>query len=573
MTINRTTLLDLPLPVTGTESGTWGDTTNNGLTQYVDIAVAGMNSLTSANFTAGALTLANTTGDSSATNIAAGSAQYGAIKVSSLATNSTITAPSSNRRYTIINADATYSVTIKASGQTGVVIAAGEKALVAFNGTDYVKIATANGTGEFTTVDTTNLEVTNIKAKDGTAAASIADSTGVVSITANPILSGGTANGVAYLNGSKVLTTGSALTFDGTSLSVSGPIKLTATTTAPSVNNEFVAYSTNGYTYITGGTNGLIVGNNSGGDTRIRLEDANNIQFEVNSAEGMRLTSTGLGIGTSSPGARIDARISTSSTTAVTDVAYFYANSTGTATSSFGARLSLYTENANGNEYPASIAAVNDAGGSGLTNLAFYTYNGSLTERMRLDSSGNLGLGVTPSAWNTNYKAVQVKGASLFQGASNSEASLSANNFVDAVGDKYINSDYASVYVQFQGQHIWKTAPSWNGTGSNAISFTQAMTLDASGNLGVGTTSPTARINVYNSGSGDAAVRVGNAQNALTTDLGKQGSTSYGATAAGDAFLYTNGTLSIMADNGGRVIKFSAGGNTERARITSGGDL
>jgi hypothetical protein len=183
MTVNRTTLLDLPLPVTGTESGTWGDTTNNGLTQYVDIAVAGMTSLTSANFTAGALTLANTTGDSSATNIAAGSAQYGAIKVSSLATNSTITAPSSNRRYTIINADATYSVTIKASGQTGVVIAAGEKALVAFNGTDYVKIATANGTGEFTTVDTTNLEVTNIKAKDGTAAMSIADSTGIVTVS------------------------------------------------------------------------------------------------------------------------------------------------------------------------------------------------------------------------------------------------------------------------------------------------------------------------------------------------------------------------------------------------------
>jgi hypothetical protein len=50
MTINRTTLLDLPLPVTGTESGTWGDVTNNGLAQYVDIAVAGMNNLTSANF-------------------------------------------------------------------------------------------------------------------------------------------------------------------------------------------------------------------------------------------------------------------------------------------------------------------------------------------------------------------------------------------------------------------------------------------------------------------------------------------------------------------------------------------
>ena len=69
-------------------------------------------------------------------------------------------------------------------------------------------------------IDTTNLEVTNIKALDGTSAASVANSTGVISLTANPILSGGTANGVTYLNGSKVVTSGSALTFDGTNLGV-----------------------------------------------------------------------------------------------------------------------------------------------------------------------------------------------------------------------------------------------------------------------------------------------------------------------------------------------------------------
>lgn len=140
MTVNRTTLLNLPLPVTGTESGAWGDTTNNGLTQYLDVAIAGMTSLTSSDFTAGALTLANTTGDSSATNIAASSAQYATIKVSSLATNSTITAPSSNRSYRVINSDSTYNITIKASGQTGVTLTPGQAALVAFNGTDYTLV-------------------------------------------------------------------------------------------------------------------------------------------------------------------------------------------------------------------------------------------------------------------------------------------------------------------------------------------------------------------------------------------------------------------------------------------------
>jgi hypothetical protein len=218
MTINRSTLLDLPLPVTGTEDGTWGDVTNNGLTQYLDIAIAGMVSLTSSDFTAGALTIALTEGDSSATNIANDSAQYSALKVSSLAQNSTITAPGSNRAYKVINSDSTYSLTIKASGQTGVTFAPGTTGIVAFNGTDYEILgvvgpasATDNAVPKFdgttgqiiqgsgvtiddsnnvsgvaqlnaTTADLTNIEVTNIKAKDGTSAGSIADSTGVVTL-------------------------------------------------------------------------------------------------------------------------------------------------------------------------------------------------------------------------------------------------------------------------------------------------------------------------------------------------------------------------------------------------------
>ena len=142
MTINRTTLLDLPLPVTGTESGVWGDITNNGFTQYVDIAIAGRTALTSANFTAGALTLSLTEGDASATNIAASSAQYGTLYVSSLAANSTITAPSSNRAYRVVNADATYTLTVKATGQTGVTFPVSSSGVVVFNGTDYVLLGT-----------------------------------------------------------------------------------------------------------------------------------------------------------------------------------------------------------------------------------------------------------------------------------------------------------------------------------------------------------------------------------------------------------------------------------------------
>jgi hypothetical protein len=149
MTVNYTTNLSLGQPVTGTESGTWGDDVNNAVTSYLDIAISGSLALTSASFTANALTLANTQGTSSASNIGATTAQYYALRVSSLSANVTITAPSVSKTYLVVNSDATYSVTVKASGQTGVAIVAGEKALVYYNGTDYIKI-TSNGTTALT---------------------------------------------------------------------------------------------------------------------------------------------------------------------------------------------------------------------------------------------------------------------------------------------------------------------------------------------------------------------------------------------------------------------------------------
>ena len=143
MTVNYTTNLALGQPVTGTESGTWGDDVNNSVTSYLDIAISGSLALTSASFTANALTLANTQGSSSATNIGVTTAQYYVLRLSSLAASVTITAPSVSKTYLVVNADATYSVTVKASGQTGISIAAGERATVYYNGTDYIKVTSS----------------------------------------------------------------------------------------------------------------------------------------------------------------------------------------------------------------------------------------------------------------------------------------------------------------------------------------------------------------------------------------------------------------------------------------------
>ena len=62
--------------------------------------------------------------------------------------------------------------------------------------------------------------------------------------------SGGTANGVAYLNGSKVLTTGSALTFDGTTLTNTGALSIQGNTTLGNASTDTV--TVNGYMGVGG---------------------------------------------------------------------------------------------------------------------------------------------------------------------------------------------------------------------------------------------------------------------------------------------------------------------------------
>jgi hypothetical protein len=107
---------------------------------------------------------------------------------------------------------------------------------------------------------------------------------------------------------------------------------------------------------------------------------------------------------------------------------------------------------------------------------------------MRLDSSGNLGLGVTPSAWNTAYRAIDMGSGAIMATPNGSDIYYTQNAYY-GTGNTWVykfSGTLAARYQQVAGVHSWLTAPS--GTAGNAISFTQAMTLDASGNLLVGVT-------------------------------------------------------------------------------------
>jgi len=147
---------------------------------------------------------------------------------------------------------------------------------------------------------------------------------------------------------------------------------------------------------------------------------------------------------------------------------------------------------ASGGRKLAAIGAYHEADADQV-GLKFYVQpsatgsSGVLTEAMYIASSGNLGLGVTPSAWGSVFKSIDVNtnGAS-FASAGTADARMYANAYYNGTSWIYKGGSFASGYQQVNSEHRWLTAPS--GTAGTAITFTQAMTLASSGNLLIGTT-------------------------------------------------------------------------------------
>ena len=115
-----------------------------------------------------------------------------------------------------------------------------------------------------------------------------------------------------------------------------------------------------------------------------------------------------------------------------------------------------------------------------------YLGSGGFKDIVLNSQGGNLGLGVTPSAWST-VTALQIKNASVY-GYSTSEAGVNQNAYYGSGNSRYISAVAATAYRQISGAHSWHIS-SGTPVADGAISFTQAMTLDASNNLLVGQTS------------------------------------------------------------------------------------
>ena len=242
-------------------------------------------------------------------------------------------------------------------------------------------------------------------------------------------------------------------------------------------------------------------------------------------SEKMRLTANGnLGIGESSPAYKLDVN----------------KGSAGV--------IANFTDGVNANFQISTTPYTTTIGPSASnTYLAFQTAGSG---KATIDTTGNFGLGVNPSAWQTtSYKVLQVNKASIMS-EDVTAVRLNQNYYVDsAYANRYIGTGYASYYAQINGAHQWHTAAS--GTAGATVSFTQAMTLTAAGRLGIGTTSPAANLEV------SSTARLGNFDINVST---------------ADSAVWITGSDFGIGTYYNNAFKFLTS-NTERARIDSSGNF
>ena len=296
----------------------------------------------------------------------------------------------------------------------------------------------------------------------------------------------------------KLATTSTGVSVTGTA-TANG---LTATSTTTSGNLR-VQNSASGAT----ASDGVLLQSNSNAAYLWNYESGDMI-FATANAEVMRIASGKVGVGATAPAT--DIHVKTSTAGAITSGAARQGSvirlehdanwESGYTGGDFLGGVEFYSgDDTTGEGVRTAIKTTVD-GPYNQNSLAFYTAPSvslPIQQRMVIDPSGNVGIGVTPATWHSNYDVLQMGEQTMLyahaDGIGNDSATYLGTNVYENSGAKYLRTDKSSLYRQQSGKHDFYVAPS--GAAGSAISWTTAMTVANTGLVGIGGT-PTQPLHV-----------------------------------------------------------------------------
>jgi hypothetical protein len=499
MASTYSTNLKLELIGTGDQSGTWGATTNTNMGTLIEQAIAGY--ATQAVTDSGVATVLTIPDGASSTG-----RNYVITLTGALTAARTVEVPAVNKPYIFFNnTTGGYAVTVKVTGQTGVVIANGKKAIVYTNSTDVIEVANAPAT-EAGTQTLTNKTLTNPTINGFTG------DTSVINV----------GSGQLYKDASGNVGVGTSSPGFSLDISQAAPrIRVTATTGTNSSQAMFVNTGGIAYVGLDSASGGL------GGPYTLNMyhTGAYSIVFSNNNTERMRIDSSGnVGIGTSSPAYKLDVQ---------TSAGRFQVQNFGAGS------VKLNSDGAFG--YNAATTG--------------HQWQVAGTEYMRIDSSGNVGIGTSSSAYKLQVQENgNLNATSSITNTTAGTSSLSRFLAISDAGSAAFGFT-SSTYTDITGAQDALLLNASNASGGMAFALdgVTKMKMDSSGNVGIGTSSPTAKLHSY---VGTATQIVNLIQNSVSY-------LNYGTFGAGESYVYTGAAYSLLLGTN----------NTERMRIDSSGNL
>jgi hypothetical protein len=556
--------LKIELMATGENSGTWGTNTNTNLGTAMEQAVIGYGNIdyvSDANLT---ISITNSNASQASRCLVLNvTSVFGALT----ATRELIV-PTSQKQYIVQNnTTGGQSITVKTSAGTGITVPNARKAHLYVDGTNVIQM--------FDFVDI------NGGAIDGTPIGASSASTGAFS-TLN-------ASGATTLDGTVALgnASGDLITVPGT---INSNLLFTDATydigASGATRPRDLFLSRN---LTVGGTLTLTGGVNLNGNVTVGDSSADTLTINSTITSNLIFTDNTYDIGAS--GATRPRNLYLAGTATIGG------NTAVTGTLSATGNLTSPTLQLGTNPAGVSIGVLGipnqkrvygrNAANSADVNILYVDGSNGLvlgpSDAAVIDSSGNLGLGIAPGAWSTAYsrKAFQFGPVgsinSLSASTTNNQTYIGSNIISESGGPARIYADWCSLYLQYAGIHTWQSSTTQTG----AVSMSDLMTLDASGNLGIGTTSPGQKlvvrdVNKIVDGIGNVFFATTDSQAA---DLGASlslGGTYVGTSAYSFAAIAGRKTNSTSSDASGYLAMYTTNpSNTivERARIDSSGNL